>query len=516
MKKIRKKALLYFLLISCVLFSPMKTFAEEVKTEGCAISIALDVSGSMKTTDEKKFSIELIKLFIDIADEEDYISITAYNDTIVYESGMQSMKSEASKDALKQALDKIEFQGETDNGLGMYTATKALEVTKGVCENAFVLMVTDGNTDLANSTTDRTIEDSNADLQKSGELAEASGAVINVIEYTNEYMQDTSLLSVVTAATDGSTIIVNEPTQFIQVMLSTFFTEYNGGKVKLEMSQTESLLNRSEIELETKENTSYYTILFATEAIQDMEMLGENQTVDYKRGTYYAVAEDATLEKLTAIYSFQQNATVLSGVIEAELPVEEPATEEVVPETEAVKETEAASTEVSIMTEPIVEEPDVKEIVYKIVVIIIILLIIAATATICVVIVKKLLFQKNEPSPEISGFLEAKFIDLKSRNESKDVKWNLREYPSAGVSLAELFAGKQIKEDLKDLDKVCFYPSDKRNELLLVHCMEGGVFIGEQLIRANKPAKVKDGDVIYLSFADNASEIALKYSIVEL
>lgn len=510
MKKIRRKFLLYILLIGCMLSAPTKVPAEEVKAEGCAISIALDVSGSMKTTDEKKFSIELIKLFIDIADESDYISVTAYNDTIVYESGLQSMKEEAAKEALKQALDEIEFQGETDNGLGMYTATKALEPAKDSCENAFVLMVTDGNTDLANSATERTIEDSNADLQKSADLAEEYGAVINVIEYTNEYMQDTSLLSVVTAATDGSTIIVNEPTQFIQVMLSTFFTEYNDGKVKLEMSQTESLLNRSEFELEAKENTAYYTILFATEAIQDFELLGENQTADYKRGTYYAVAEDAdaSLGQLTAIYSFQQNATVLSGIVEEKLPVEI-----IIPETEETVETEEVVIEKPI---PVEEKPDIKELINKFIVIIIIFMIIAVTVTICVVIVKKLLFQKNEPAPEISGFLEVKFIDLKSRNESRDVKWNLREYPPAGVSLAELFAGKQIKEDLKDLDKVCFYPSEKRDELLFVHCMEGGVFIGEQLIRANKPAKVKDGDVIYLSFADNASEIALKYSIVEL
>ena len=83
MKKIRRKFLLYILLIGCMLSAPTKVPAEEVKAEGCAISIALDVSGSMKTTDEKKFSIELIKLFIDIADESDYISVTAYNDTIV-------------------------------------------------------------------------------------------------------------------------------------------------------------------------------------------------------------------------------------------------------------------------------------------------------------------------------------------------------------------------------------------------------------------------------------------------
>ena len=108
--------------------------------------------------------------------------------------------------------------------------------------------------------------------------------------------------------------------------------------------------------------------------------------------------------------------------------------------------------------------------------------------------------------------MKAYFIDLKSKNESVDLIWNLEDYPPEGVTLEELFLSKGIKENFKDIEKVCFYPGKNSSELLLVHCMEGGIFLGEQNVKANKPVAICSGDILYISFAENASEIELKYT----
>ena len=85
-------------------------------------------------------------------------------------------------------------------------------------------------------------------------------------------------------------------------------------------------------------------------------------------------------------------------------------------------------------------------------------------------------------------------------------------YPPEGVSLQELFQSEGIKEELYGTDKVCFYPAKMKNELILVHCIEGGVFLGNRHVKANTPTVIRHGSRIYVSLAENASEIELTYS----
>lgn len=584
MKKIKKKILIYVLIAICLFQLPVSVQAKEENAVpgGCAVSIALDVSGSMKNTDPDRLSIELIKMFIDICGENDYFNVTAYNDEIVYTSGMVSMREAAEKEALKQSLDSIAFAGETDNGLGLYTATKAVADLGADYSNSFVLLISDGNTDLENSNSGRTLEDSNADLDQSADIAIEHRTAVNAVGYTSEYSKDINLLSVVTAATGGSMTLVDNAVNFIQVMISTFFSGYNGGKVNLTISEPEDLLCRQEFSLPGEVDTKNYAVIFATQRIQDFGITGAVEA-PFIQGEHYVIMEpeESVPETITALYSFSGQAKVVTGVISASvIERQEPEGQE--DETEQTEESaspvgkdleqkvftskEHSKIDVSRMFsdedqdivgyrlkvlsgsqgraelsgsmlsvdvsqtgtysyqitavdshENVAEAVLSVEVIpawkkyYNYIVGGIILAITAAAMIVCILIIRKTLFRKEKELVGISGTLYATFIDIKSKNESVDVSWDLEEYPPEGVSLLELFQSKQIMEDLKDLDKVCFYPAKSRNELLLVHCMEGGVFVGEQLMKANTPVKLTDGDVIYLSFAENASEIELRY-----
>lgn len=222
-----KKTFCMALVLLLLSMTSLQARAEEIQetTECTAISIAIDVSGSMKKTDSNRHSIELIKLFMDVCSETDYLSVTAYNDQIVYHSGLISMGNSEGKEGIIAQLDALQFGGETDNGLGLLTATKAIADSKLEYDNAFIIMVSDGNTDLANSKTNRTTADSDADIKTSIEVAIENDIVINVVGYTNAYNQDTGLLSVASASTGGSTTVVDNASQFVQVVLGTFFTD---------------------------------------------------------------------------------------------------------------------------------------------------------------------------------------------------------------------------------------------------------------------------------------------------
>lgn len=583
MKRIVKSILAGALVIALVMAHPQSVAAEKNETECHVISIAIDVSGSMKKTDSQKHSLELIKLFMDLCSEEDYLCVTAYNDQIVYHSGLVSMGSATEKEMLVKALDELQFQGETDNGLGLLTATNAIVETAVDYDNAFIIFVSDGNTDLVNSKTDRTTADSDADMRASAELAIEKDIVINVVEYTDSYNQDTGLLSVVSTSTGGSTTIVDNAPQFVQVLLGTFFAEYEQGRANLQILESSDTLQRYEKAVELEDNQRYYEVLFSTEPIVDCEVINATDAAQVFRGKHYLIQrlEESGKHDIKAIYSVEKPTVLISGAVritQESMVTPEPsptpmvvvdkgktpvgqdiikqiytsnaplvmdvsslfmdADGDIVKYSVVQEEGDAAcSLSGSMLTIELVQDGknryeitaiDSKqnqtelelllEVVpawmkyQHIITIAIICAILLCASGISVYIIRRVLFGHKKVQKAISGNLRACFIDLKSKNESVDIDWNLREYPPEGVTLEELLLSKGVRESFQDMDKICFYPGKNSNELLLVHCMEGGIFLGEQNVKANTPTTVCSGDVLYISFAENASEIELKYT----
>lgn len=579
-----KSILCVVMALTLLLMSPLTAKAEgnEDTTECNAISIAIDVSGSMKKTDSHRHSIELIKLCMDVCNETDYLSVTAYNDQIVYHSGLVSMGNTEGKAQLIEQLDDLQFRGETDNGLGLLTATKAIVDSDLDYDNAFIIMVSDGNTDLENSKTNRTTADSDADIKTSTELAIENDIMINVVGYTNSYNQDTGLLSVVSTSTGGSTTIVDNAYQFIQVVLGTFFYGYEHGKVSFQTAETRENVNRYESSVELSQNQRCYEVFFSTEDMTDCEVVKVADEVQLFQGKNYLIQRmdaEGTYD-FKAVYSLEKPSTLITGTIKIEkkvpvvpeptappviedpgkAPVGENTKEQLytspnswvmdvsslfddadgdivkysVVQTEGETEctlsgsmlsidiSKAGENQYRIMAQD--SKQNSKEIILDlevipswkqyqgIITIVLICLIVLMAAVICICIVRTVLFGGKKVHNAISGSLKAYFIDLKSKNESVDLVWNLENYPPEGVSLEELFLSKGIRENFKDIDKVCFYPGKSNNELLLVHCMEGGIFLGEQNVKANKPVTICSGDVLYISFAENSSEIELKYT----
>lgn len=580
-----KRILCAVMMVSLFLTNSLQTRAEgnEETIECNAISIAIDVSGSMKKTDANRHSIELIKLFMDICNETDYLSVTAYNDQIVYHSGLVSMGNSEGKNKLIEELDALQFRGETDNGLGLLKATQAITDAGLDYDNAFIIMVSDGNTDLENSKTNRTTADSDADMERSAELAIENDIMINVVSYTNAYNQDTGLLSVVSASTGGSTTVVNNAPQFVQVVLGTFFYGYEHGKTNFRTSETTEAVNRYESNIELSENQKCYEVFFSTEGMVDCEVVNVKDGTQVFQGKNYLIQrmDEEGQYAFKAIYSLEKPSTLIVGTIKLEKkekavepePTLAPVKEEKgsAPKGQnVVKELYTSSNALVMDVSSLFEDTDGDIVKYSaiqnvgeaeyalsgsmlsiniekagknsylitaedskhnktevtfdlevlpswkqyqgVITIVLVCIIILVAIAVCIYIVRAVLFGGKKVQKAISGSLKAYFIDLKSKNESVDIIWNLEDYPPEGVTLEELFLSKGIKENFEDIEKVCFYPGKSSDELLLVHCMKGGIFLGEQNVKANKPVAVCSGDVLYISFAENASEIELKYT----
>lgn len=487
----------------------------EIDNKSTAVSIALDVSGSMKNTDSIRMSFEMINMVIDYCDNNDFINITAYNDQIVYSSGLKELKDDNVKTNLKKQIKQLAYEGYTDNGLGLLTATKAISDSKKKFDKSFVILISDGDTCLSENIKDRTIQDSDKDISEASRLAIENDIAINALELTKQYTQDTSKFSVATAATKGTTTVVSDMPQYVQVFFSLFFKEYNDAVIEWEISDTNEALNRKSLKLDRSKNIEQFSIIVTTKQIEDFDIIEKTKNVDYIKGDLYTIISmgEEGKDDITALFSLKESSTVIYGnaklkkeVVQESEPTQEPTVKPTAQPT--IKPTIKPTQEPKVQPMQEVQKEDDNTRTY--IIIAVICFIVLLTIIICVLIVKKILFN-NKKVLKLNGVLEATFIDLKSKNESKDIRWDLSNYSDVGVTLDELFRSINFVESLQDMDKICFYPSEKDGQIILVHCIEGGIFIGEDNAKPNKPHKIYNGTSIYVSFADNASEIQLQY-----
>lgn len=501
--KIRKKYRLYAIaFIICFFFCLNQKTDMVLAAEGeknCDIVFALDISGSMKKTDENRTAVEAIKMMIDICDENDRIGMVAYNDTIAYSFQLTNLGNQEQRQQLKLMIDSISYQGETDIGLGIRQAVEMLG-TQEQNREKLVILLSDGKTDLAQSTTGRTLEQSEADLNQAVAQAEKEKISIHTIGFANEYLEDSDYLAIISANTQGTAHIAASPLQLNQIINQIIYSYKEGKNTLTQVMDISGEPQETQVELKTENTKKVYLNLLCTGEIYQLQI--ENSACQIVQSQKYAIIKWDNPKETSLKLTFQGSSGAKMILNMVEVKGNEPTPILSFPPTPPITKTPVTATPV-----PVQEAKQTPRIGLVVLVI--------CCVTICsMVFIIYLFFKKDKKQkyPKFEGELLGEFIDLKSKNESVSLVWQLKEYPEEGVTLKELFHGADFREDLPELDRLCFYPY-KNHQLLLVHCMEGGVFLEEENVFPNKPVRIHVGDTIYVSFAENSSELELKYTL---
>lgn len=114
--------------------------------------IVLDVSGSMKTTDEKRIALEGAKLFIDMMESANSrAGFLAFDSKVTTQYDLSALKSSAEKQDIKDAISSLDYKrGDTNIGEALKAAVEMLEQAEDTGNKKMVLLFTDGNVDLDN------------------------------------------------------------------------------------------------------------------------------------------------------------------------------------------------------------------------------------------------------------------------------------------------------------------------------------------------------------------------------
>ena len=216
-------------LLCAALLCPAALAAETTGSNRFNVEIVLDASGSMQKTDPSGYRYEAIRLFTNLLAERGNVL-----GGLVFSTGIDTQRTpaeitdQAGKDAVAQQLESVPPTGGWTNiGQGLSLAVDELNA-KGRAENpSVILLLSDGNTDMA------TPEEEQASLDQKAEAiqkARESGIQIYSVCLNANRAADTSEMAQISQATGGVFLEVSKA-EDLRDVFNTFYSLIYGTSV---------------------------------------------------------------------------------------------------------------------------------------------------------------------------------------------------------------------------------------------------------------------------------------------
>ncbi len=279
-----KRKITYMMAIFLLLFSFVEIHVaaqEKITTsEELYIVFVVDHSGSMNSRDGEKLISEGLKAFVDtMQNEKVQIGYVAYNDKIIISQSPVSVQIGEQCARLKELIDSSPNGGETDIGLGISEACRMLERVQG---KRMIVLISDGETDLENSTTGRTKEDSDKDIQKTIQKCVEEDIQISTIAFGEEYGADAEELYDLSLKTNGNNFLLQESDGLLRILCDLF---YSGASYSVyEAGNSIYDKGSQKISYESADCFDELSILFLSDKeIENIDILWDGRTENMKQ-----------------------------------------------------------------------------------------------------------------------------------------------------------------------------------------------------------------------------------------
>ena len=206
------------------LLCPHMVYAEEFTIEKCGLDIlfVMDYSGSMKTNDSQDIAKGMVKAFVDTVHSADIrVGFVAYNDRILTSTSPRTIQADGEREALKELIDQERYSGNTDIGLGLIYGLELLE--EETDRKRVIVLISDGEPDLAGSDTGRTTERSRADMEAAAGRCAEEGIPIYSIAF-GDYDGNTEALKGISEFTSAQMYTAETPERLIEILYGIFGT----------------------------------------------------------------------------------------------------------------------------------------------------------------------------------------------------------------------------------------------------------------------------------------------------
>lgn len=276
-------------LILCQEWTSVKISAKTVQ-KSLHVVFALDVSGSMNNKDASKSALEIIKMLNDIcANPGNELGFVAYNDTIAYSKDMVACSEKESED-LKNYVRKVQYGGETDIGLGLKTAVRMSAEHAQADSDSIVILLSDGKTDLAQSKTNRTLKDSEKDMDDALELAKEKGITVYPIRLNDKFDTKVDYLSQVAKSTNGESSVAFSPLELVDIIQSIVSRYQVPALETVSRLSGNGDLQEVKIDLETKYVDKTCIYVLSANKVSYVSLVGADADITYNNTSRYCIA----------------------------------------------------------------------------------------------------------------------------------------------------------------------------------------------------------------------------------
>lgn len=263
--------------------------------EDLNIVFAVDHSGSMSQQDARQMIPQALKIFVDtIHGENIRIGYIAYNDTIIAQKEPVFVQQESQRKALKQTIENTDYKGETDIGLGLREAYHLMDGYQG---SKMIVLISDGETDLALSNTGRTVDDSEQDVEEIVELCRAEGTPIITVAFGGEYDGEETELRSISDRTGGESYRIQEPEELVTSLYNLFNTNFSYSIREVSTSVYDEGTQKINCGTDGISYDELIILLFSDQEIEEAGIIGvQNQIASQIMGNY-VVATPANSEE---------------------------------------------------------------------------------------------------------------------------------------------------------------------------------------------------------------------------
>jgi len=165
--------------------------------------MVVDVSRSMLFSDPNKISNEAMKMFVDMSSlKGDKIGVIAYGNDVAAKKDIVKIQSEQDKQAIKDFIDSLGYDPNTDMSVGLTEAVKSLDVSHEKEYFPLIVLLADGNND-PDKTKGKTAKQAGEQTAQAVADAKTKGYPIYVIGLNADGKLNKDLLQTIATSTNG-------------------------------------------------------------------------------------------------------------------------------------------------------------------------------------------------------------------------------------------------------------------------------------------------------------------------
>lgn len=299
--------------ILCLIFTflcPHVVHAEEftIEKKGLDVLFVMDYSGSMKTNDSRDIAKGMVKAFVDTVHSADIrVGFVAYNDRILTSTSPHSIQDDKERETLKELIDQERYSGNTDIGLGLAYGLKLLE--EETERKRVIVLISDGEPDLAGSDTGRTTEMSKQDMEEAAGRCAEEGIPVYSIAF-GDYDGNAEALKVISERTFAQMYTAETPERLIEILYGIFGTNMDYSIREITDSVFAPGIQNIRVGLEEAYLDEMDVLLISSGKIGDVSILYNEQEMKAANlGNY-------TVGKITEIHKAAKELSVQAETLE--------------------------------------------------------------------------------------------------------------------------------------------------------------------------------------------------------